>query len=793
MEISLNWLKQYCQISLPSEEIEKGLTLLGIECTHDSQSLSFTDVVLGRVIDCNPHPESEHLSVCVVDVGDEENYQIVCGAPNVKKDILVPVAKVGGTLSDGDFKIKKAKLRGVESKGMICSGKELRLNGDHEGILILDTQLPLGTSIEKVIDFNCDTIFHLDITPNRGDCFSHQGVAREVAILESVPIQQKQLSVVESGLGISEQMKIDILALDGCPRYTARIINGVKIGPSPEWLVKKLTSIGQKSINNVVDAANYVLMDMGHPMHTFDLDKLSSKHINIRFARENEKMVLLDEKERELSTDHLLICDGDLPVALAGIMGGLQSGITEDTTNILIESAYFDPIVIRKGAKKLDLSTDASKRFERDTDIENVIPAMDYLSQLIVELAGGHISQGIIDIYPDRKLQTKISLNLDKCNNLLGISLTPDALIQILDKLSISHEKDGVNLICLIPTYRNDLIREVDLIEEVARVFGYDNIPESKSFSGSYLSFIPDLHNLDGKIRQILSNNGFSEHYSNSLLLEKLNHHFSDKPGISLLNPLSNEMSVLRNSILPGLLSAVAYNEKRQVKGFKLFEIGAIHEMNQESIRLSDEHFYLGMVWHAHSVLHWRKLPDPDLFQIKGEILKTLRMIGLNDISFQSDEVIGLSKSASIFSRDTQIGNFGELSPIRKKEYDIAGQVFVFQANVDILTKLIAKNKLQYEPPSLFPAVTRDIAILVEKNILSEDVIKSIFSLGGNLLKEVTLFDYYEDPSFGSTKKSLAYSLKFQSSDKTLKDKIVDKLITKILQQLKQQFDAIQR
>ncbi|MFQ6611169.1 MAG: phenylalanine--tRNA ligase subunit beta, partial [Fidelibacterota bacterium] len=491
MEISLNWLKKYLPITLSPEELEEGLTLLGIECTHESQSLSFSDVVLGRVTECDPHPQSDHLSVCMVDLGGGDQYQIVCGAPNVKAGILVPVAKVGATLSNGEFTIKKAKLRGVASMGMICSGKELQFNEDHEGILILESDLPLGTSIEKVLDFKKDTVFSMDITPNRGDCFSHLGIAREVALLENTSINKPEIDLEETGHPISDQIKIDIQAADGCPRYAARVINNVKVGPSPKWLVEKLQSIGLKSINNVVDAANYVLMDFGHPMHTFDLDKLSAKHIHVRYARENESMVLLDDSEKKLTQDHLLICDGDEPVALAGIMGGRDSEISNGTTNILIESAYFNPVIIRKGAKKLDLSTDASKRFERDTDIKNLIPAMNYLSELIVDLAGGEVAKGILDVYPKKKNAVNVILSLEKCNNLLGISLSKREIITILEKLNIScvEEKNHIN--CAIPTYRNDLTREVDLIEEIARVYGYEKIPESKIFSGSYQSLTP--------------------------------------------------------------------------------------------------------------------------------------------------------------------------------------------------------------------------------------------------------------------------------------------------------------
>jgi len=492
MKVSLNWLQDYLNISHSPEEISDKLTALGIEASFEKTGKSFSGVVLGKVLECGPHENADKLFVCEVDTGDSKSYTIVCGAPNVKSGIHVPVAKVGATLQNGEYKIKKAKLRGVQSNGMICSGRELAVNDEHEGIMILDTNEKLGTPIEDILSFNEDVIFELDLTPNRGDCLSHLGVARELGIAIDKAVDRRLVKLTEGNKSTEDDIKVQINDPDACYRYAARIIQGVKVAPSPKWLTKRLGSIGLSSINNIVDAANYVLMDSGHPMHTFDLGKISGNEINVRYAKDGEKITTLDDEDRKLKDFHLLICDKEKPVAIAGIMGGVNSEITEKTTDIILESAYFDPTVIRKGAKVLDLSTEASRRFERGTDIEGVIPAIDQLAQLIQEVAGGEISKGVVDEYPREKPNRTIHFSYEKCQSLLGTEISEKKIQDIFNSLSIHKTKMNGSIECTIPSYRNDLQREVDLCEEVARVIGYDNIPSANQITGSYTSFVED-------------------------------------------------------------------------------------------------------------------------------------------------------------------------------------------------------------------------------------------------------------------------------------------------------------
>ncbi|MDP6853112.1 MAG: phenylalanine--tRNA ligase subunit beta [Candidatus Marinimicrobia bacterium] len=793
MKVSQNWLKEYIHISDTPGEVADYLTALGLEASYEVKGKNFTNVVLGRVESCNPHPDADKLSVCEVDTGSGELNQIVCGAPNVKAGIHVPVAQVGAEFNGGDFKIKKAKLRGVESNGMICSGKELAYNDDHEGILILDTDAELGTPIENILNFEEDVLFELDLTPNRGDCLSHIGVARDLAALTKQKIKSQDIQIQEISSKVSEVVSVSIEDKDACPRYAARVVKGVKVGPSPSWLVQKLEAVGLSSINNVVDAANFVLMDKGHPMHTFDLAEIEDQKIKVRYAKEGESFTTLDGVKHKLSNFHLLICDGKKPVALAGIMGGENSEISESTTDVLIESAYFNPTVVRKGAKTLDLSTDASRRFERDTDMDNVIQSINQLAGLIQKVAGGEILQGIVDEYPDQKDSTTILFSPEYCRNLLGIDISDEDIQSIFSSLQIQSRIKNGKMECTIPLFRNDLEREVDLCEEIARVYGYDNIPSSQKYSASYAAFTEDDQELDSLLRTHLQSCGFHEHYSNSLFGESFTSHFAGGEAVELHNPLSRDMAYMRNSILPGLLMAADYNEKRQEKGFNLFEIGAIHNTNTKTETGSKEKFQLGLLWYGEPALHWRKYEDRDLFHCKGEIEKLLATCGISQISFKPANAQGFTIALKIYSRKTQIGVLGIPENSILKQYDLKRAPIIADLSLHSLRDLWKNRKQSYTSPPQFPATSRDIALQVNREIPAEALLMTIKKDGGDHLKKVSLFDVYQPTDVGETQKSLAFSLQFQSESATLIDAEVDSVMSKILDSLQKAHGAVQR
>ena len=793
MKVSLNWLEDYLDLDLSAREIADKLTELGLETNFTSRAKSFEGVVLGRVLECDPHPDADKLSVCQVDVGDDENYGIVCGAPNVKSGIHVPVATVGSTLQNGEFKVKKAKLRGVLSNGMICSGRELSYNDDHEGILILDTKEKLGTPIENILSFSEDVTFELDLTPNRGDCLSHLGVARELGIVTRQDVIRRKYDILENDEQIANAVSVNIDVPDACPRYAARVIKGVKVGPSPQWILERLQSIGLGSINNVVDAANYVLMDSGHPMHTFDLEEINENTINVRFAKKGEKFRTLDEIERKLDDFHLLICDDKKPVALGGIMGGVNSEITESTTDILLESAYFNPTVVRKGAKALDLSTEASRRFERDTDIDGVIPAIDQLAQLICELSGGTVLKGVVDQYPQKHEPNIVHFSMEKCNLLLGIDLDENEYNRIFTSLQITVEKKKGSFICNIPSFRNDLLREVDLCEEVARIVGYDNIPSATQFSGTFTSFTEDDQTLDFSLRTTLQASGFHEHYSNSLTGENYTGHFDGGVAVKIKNALSQDMAFIRNSILPGLIMAASYNEKRQEKGFKLFEIGAIHNYSKKSKTQTKEKFHLGLLWYGKPGMHWRQYEDRDIFRCKGEISQILNTMGLMKIRFKTGRAQGFEKALKIYSEKTQLGILGIPSLDLLNEYDLNQAPVICDISMTSLRDIWQSRNLSCKLPPQYPSVNRDIALQVSCNVPSEDLFHTIWNEGGDILSDVTLFDVYQAEDVGDENKSLAFSLTFQSHASTLKYSEVDVVVNRILKSLDKIYRAIQR
>jgi len=789
MKISLKWLNDFVSFSNSPKELEEKLTDLGLECNIVSSKYTFTkDVVLGKVLSVKKHPNADRLKLCDVDIGEKKLLSIVCGAPNVKENILVPVALVGAIIGDEKFKILKSKIRGEVSCGMICSGKELGLNSNHDGIMILNSKKSLGTPIIDIIDE--DTLLDIDLTPNRGDCLGHLGVARELSILNNQKVKLKKINIPLNNFSIKDLIKIKISDTNDCNRYCARVIKNIQVSESPNWLKEKLNSIGQKSINNVVDVANYILHDLGHPLHTFDLDCIEGKSINVRYAKKNEKITALDNNEYCLSKDDLIIADSKKPIAIAGVIGGLNSHVTNKTKNILIESAYFNPIPIRKTSKVKGISTEASKRFERDTDFEILDYAMNKAAFIIQQIAGGIVSEDFIDEIFKHKVKRKVKFNVQLCNDFLGSNFNEKDIITILNKLSITINKKTNYIECNIPIYRNDLERDVDLYEEIARVYGYNNFASTDSFSIPYQS-LQKNQSINRRLRTILSSNRFNEHYSNSLYSHEDASLFNDKTAIKILNPLNNDMSYVRNNLLAGLLKAISYNERRGHDFLKLFEIGACSNFNKENYNKSKETSQLGIIWTVASRNHWKHPEINDIYSIKSELKYLFKMINISDVKF----IVNSDSLSKINIRVNDSIDFGHLVNIDDKilkKYNVKNNVWYYNLNLDKINQY-TKSDIKYNKISNFPSINRDISILVDKNFSYSEIIQVIKSNAGKFLINTNLVDIYTDKKISSKQHSLLFSLRFGSNQKTLKDKEVDKSINNILNSLKNKFKVTQR
>ena len=790
MIVSKEWLNDYLKISLSDEELEKGLTDLGLECTLIKEEFTFTNVFIGKIIEFSKHPNADKLNVCIVDIGEKEKLNIVCGAPNVKNGLYVPVAIVGATLNNGEFEIKNTKIRGIKSEGMICSEKELSISNEHDGIMILNSDLKLGLPLEEILKDKNKINFELDLAPNRGDCFSHLGVAREVAILDNNAIKNDKVEITNQ-INFDDFIKINIEDENVCYRYSSRIIRGVKVKKSPEWLSEKLHSIGQKSINNIVDASNYIMMSTGHPLHTFDLDKICNNKINVRFAKDEENITLLDNNSYNLTKNNLVIADDAKPIALAGVMGDNKTGISNSTKNILIESAYFKPSVVRKSAKSLGISTESSKRFERDTDIDNIIYSLDKITKLILDIADGGSVSDLKDLYVNKKQKISIEFNYERCNEFLGTSLSIENIKEIFKILNISFNQ--TSSICEIPSYRNDLIREVDLYEEIARVYGYDNIEPNNQFISSYDSFHKDEFLLQSKIKNYLMSNGYYENYSNSLVSEDEINYFSSIQPVQISNPLSNKMKYLRTSILPGLIKAASYNVKRSLNNFKLYETGVIHKFVSTVENKSIENDSIALLFVAGKEDHWRKKDEMDFFSIKGEIVGLFRFLNFKDISFSNAKINGISNSFSIKIKGVKVGYWGEVDKKILKNYKISSNVFCLEMDYKKINQKYFESEILFKKPNIYPIVKRDIAIEVDSSIKSYQIEEIINRKIGKYLKDVVLFDVYKGDNISSNKVSLAYTLKFQSDERTLVDKEVDDIVSNIIKILKNELNAKQR
>ncbi|MEM9363678.1 MAG: phenylalanine--tRNA ligase subunit beta [Bacteroidota bacterium] len=794
MKISYNWLKQFLSIDWSAQETGELLTDLGLEVegisNFESVKGSLEGVVVGHVVSCSQHPNADRLKVTSVDIGLEEPVQIVCGAPNVAAGQKVPVATIGTTLytPEGEaWKIKKGKIRGEESHGMICAEDELGLGSSHEGIMVLSDVLTPGTPCHEVFEIELDQVFEIGLTPNRADAMSHFGVARDLkAGLEQKEIQKGLLTPSTSNFSIDNRsLKIDVEVIDNdlAPRYCGVTINNLIVQESPDWLKNRLNAIGLSPINNVVDATNYVLHELGQPLHAFDAVKVKGNKIEVKRLPKGTKFITLDGVERELHEEDLMICDIEKPMCIAGVFGGIHSGVTEHTTSIFLESAYFDPVSIRKTAKRHGLNTDASFRFERGIDIELTEYALKRAAVLIREIAGGEISSEVVDLYPKKPKERQVFLTFEKINSLIGQEIPRDTIKSILSSLEIKVNnvtESGLGL--TIPFYRVDVEREVDVIEEILRVYGYNNIDFKQKLNASVaVTSRLESHNIQDTIGNILASYGFYEIMTNSLVskdnLEALS---SDSDTVDMINPLSMDLSVMRTSMLPSGLETIAHNINRQQNRLKLYEFGSTYHKKGDGY---EERPHLALFITGNRLPeNWSvKTKTSDFFYVKGIIEALLKRLGLRDlktapISNNTVFIEGLNCSKN----GKTLCNYGIVSKSSMKKMDIKAEVLYADFDWATILDFLKEEEITYQEIPKFPEVTRDFALLLDENVSFQSVYDIAWQTEKKLLKNVNLFDVYTGKNLPEGKKSYAISYTLQDESKTLTDKQIDKIMKKL-------------
>ncbi len=800
MKISYNWLKEYIDISLSPEKIDQILTGLGIEVEKiEDYSKTYQNFVIGKVLKCDFVEGSDHLHYCEV-TDDREVYNVICGAPNVAVGQSVVLGLAGAILPANGLKLEKRKIRGLVSNGMICSKYELGIDDDHSGIWILPDDAPIG---EKFVDWYGlnDIIFEISVTPNRGDCLSHIGIAREIAAYCKIKVKYPDISLIENNQNINNFASVQILDADKNPRYCARMVRGISVKESPDWLKKRLASVGLRPINNVVDVTNYVLYELNQPLHAFDFDKLAGGKIIVKTAQDGDKFTTLDSKERQLDGQMLMICDGEKPVAIAGVMGGENSEITDSTTNVLIESAYFNPSSVRRTSKKLGLSSDSSYRFERGADWQMAEFAANHAAQLIAKLGGGEIVAGLIDACPNPILNKQIELRFDRVRKILGINLANEYIIELLSRLNFDADNlTDIDANVSVPSWRSDVSLEIDLIEEIARLHDYDNItPQFVSQIDTNAQPIPNnlaIPKLRKNIKDFLTNRGFNEVLTQNMIEPKAAKFFTNE-FVEIANPLGEELSVMRPSILPSMLKTIRNNERVGNDILKFYEIGKvfINSTNESSFidGIAEEENLIIAISGFSNEKQWgiaeRKVDFYDIKGITSELFEFFRFKGIKFVETQ-EEIAGFSANKmQIVNKGQEIGVFGEINADLMKYYDISLPVFCAIINLTKLYKL-DKSSGKYSPLSPYPSVYRDLAFVVDDKVAAGAILNSIVSNGGNLLNRCQLFDLYKGKSIEDGKKSIAFSLEFSSPTKTLTDQEIEPVMSKIIEAVESQFSA---
>ncbi len=802
MKISLKWLGDYVDLKLAPKELAERLTMAGIEVKAVNTMGGWGNMVVGEVLAVNPHPNADRLKLATVSLSGQQ-LTVVCGAPNIAVGQKVPFAHVGARLIDGHtgevVRLESAKIRGILSEGMVCSEKELGISDSHEGIMVLPSEAPIGMPLSEYLG---DTIFDLEVTPNRPDCLCVIGIAREVAALTGQEVRSPKSDYEEEEQSIDALVSVNIASPDLCPRYCASLITGVAISSSPAWLQQRLKSYGMRPINNVVDITNYVMLEHGQPLHAFDYHKLKGQKIIVRRAEKGEAMTTLDEVERALDEDVLVIADGEKPVAIAGIMGGLESEVTDETTAILLESANFARATIRRGARRFQLNSEASLRFEKGLSRELPLVALKRATRLFQELANGKVVKGVVDVYPGKMKPEGILISTEEVKRLAGLEVGIDEIIRVLTSLGFecsqnviaSEAKQSPQISVTTPYWRSDISCVADLVEEVVRIIGYDKIPTTMLSSTLPEQEPKPRLKLREKIRKIMVGLGFQEVLTYSLTslekLQKLSPELGSEP-LKVANPMTKEQEYLRPNLRAGLLTTLAHNQKVDEDGIRIFEIGKVflprgNELPQEKEMLC------AVLSGAKSDLSWRgEKGELDFFDAKGVAENLLRVLGIaTEFKPGSDQNLSPAESAEIISGGDSIGVLGVLHPRVAQDFELSETVCLIEIDLErLLTKPIREKR--YTPIYRFPAVSRDIALVVDEQISYRQVESIIRNFP--LVTEVTLFDLYAGEQIPQGKKSFAIRIVYQSPDHTLTDEEVDEIQQKMLNRLNQELGATLR
>jgi len=802
MKVTLNWLNDYVDLTgLSAEKIAEALTMAGLEVEAVQPiGQELAALIVAEIREVEKHPEADRLSLCKVSTG-REILEVVCGAPNVRPGVLIPLA-LPGTVLPGGMEVKKAVIRNRPSAGMLCSEKELGLSADHSGIMLLPEGLPLGQPLSRALGLE-DCLLEINVTPNRADCLSLIGIAREVAALFDRPLRLPAPSAGPEGEAIRGETSVTILDPKYCPRYAARLMKEVTIGPSPFWLRQRLNSIGLRSINNVVDITNFVLMEYGQPLHAFDWETLEGRRIVVRRAEPGESLVTLDGVKRELSTEMLVIADGRKGVALAGIMGGQETEIQPRTRAILIESAFFEPRTIRKTAKRLSISTEASVRFERGVDMEGILPALHRAARLIQELAGGEVVGGWIDAYPEPQDNPTIYLDPVKTSRFLGLEVSAGKILEISRRLGFSAVLEGENRIKVNPpSFRRDLTRPIDLIEEMARLIGYDKIPATLPEMTSVVKKEPAPLLLRRRIKAIMAGRGFDEIITYSFISDKASSLFptsrseAEPSLVRISNPISEDQAVMRSSLVPGLLMTMARNWSQRNLNLRLFEIGKVFiPLISNSLPLEVTHFCALWAGRRFPEIHHYQGAGVDFYDLKGVVEELSEALRIQDVSFRAGDpplYFRPDRYVRIFSDEEALGEMGEISVQAQTHFDLEEPAFLFDLNLDLLLPKIGQGVF-FRPWPRFPEVTRDMALILDDQVLWRDIQEEVRSLKEVLIEDIELFDLYYGKPIPEGKKNLGVRIHYRSLEKTLSDEQVNAVHEKVLKQVIEKFGATLR